>query len=1113
MTATTTTLQALALRFGQALLPLGNAFGPGCYSALGVELPREIARDPALLASLDAARNAAQALQPDVQALAAAIDANDAVAAARHGRALLSGVQALAQAIRAIGSAVMQAAAVLPEQTRQRLQPVCEQIAPRAFESMLVAQLEALAPSLAATLELLGLLDRSPRPDRRLEVRRSPWQAVPSRLYLGRLAALLFQPGQHLQQVFGWGAADFDGGTLLRRVQALLGRLGVSAAIRTPAGQPPQLEAYLFSAQAETDASPPGLRVEFALPLQFNHRSRLQLSDLWQCGLRLSSQLAAGSAVSLRAPLALQWHPVSSAGSIDLGLDLLADRPADDPLVLLRLPQGASLTARRLAVDLSLAATLGSDGARVTPQVGLRLEGGRLGLTPAEGDSLLQELLPEQPLALDFELGADWNGEQGLRLRGAVDGAVQLPAHLKLATATLDGVRVALGLGSDGALSASASTCLTARLGPVTAVVDGIGLQARLSTPADGGNLGVAELSLALQGPRAVGLSLDAQGVMRGEGLLQHDAEQGSYAGVMQLSLHERITVTGVGLITTRQADGRPGFSLLVLVTAEDFQPLPLGMGFTLQGLGGMLAIHRSFDLDVLRAGLDQGLLKSLLFPRQAVGNAPAILQALGRAFPVQRGSHLLGLMVRLGWGTPTLIRFDLALILEFGARRRLLALGRISALLPAPDNDLIRLNLDAIGTLDLDGGTVAVDARLVDSRLAQRFALTGAGALRAGWGSGPDSAFLLAVGGFNPRFVAPAGLPTLPRVAIALSSGRNPQLLCEAYFAISANTLQFGARAHLQAQALGFTVVGDLGFDVLLSRAPLHFIADFRAQMQLRRKSRNLFKVALQGELQGPRPLRVSGKASFEIFWCDFTVRFDTTLVHGDPPPPPPAIDAGAELRQALGNPRSWRSLAPPQAAHGVSLRPLAVGPALVLDPLGRLAVQQDVVPLNTARELDRFGGAPLAGDRRFALTARIDGLPLAPVQALQAPFAPAQYFAMNDDEQLAGPSFESMDAGLVVGSDELVFDAAQVAASPVQFDSLVFDSLGAPARGLPAQPLAAPQLLAQAETGAAARAPVRQGGRARWRNTAAPWVQVQATRRAVAPVPPGSPTLDPAH
>ena len=249
----------------------------------------------------------------------------------------------------------------------------------------------------------------------------------------------------------------------------------------------------------------------------------------------------------------------------------------------------------------------------------------------------------------------------------------------------------------------------------------------------------------------------------------------------------------------------------------------------------------------------------------------------------------------------------DLALILEFGARTRLLVLGRISALLPSPDNDLVRLNLDAIGVIDFDQGTASIDAVLVDSRLAHKFALTGAMALRARWGSGPGSSFVLAVGGLNSHFAPPAGLPALQRVAIALSSGDNPRLTCDAYFAITSNTVQFGAHAQLYAAAYGFSVEGDIGYDVLIQIAPLHFVADFHAKVQLKHGSSNLFKVSVDGELEGPRPLRVSGKASFSIFWCDFSVRFDKTLVDGEAPPPPPAIDVLAQLKQALASPQSW--------------------------------------------------------------------------------------------------------------------------------------------------------------------------------------------------------------
>jgi hypothetical protein len=502
--------------------------------------------------------------------------------------------------------------------------------------------------------------------------------------------------------------------------------------------------------------------------------------------------------------------------------------------------------------------------------------------------------------------------------------------------------------------------------------------------------------------------------------------------------------------------------------------------------------------------------LKTLLFPRDPVTNAPAIIRALASAFPARRGSYLLGILAKIGWFTPALIEMDLALILEFGGRERLLVLGRISSLLPSADNDLVRINLDAIGVLDFDQDTAAIDAVLVDSRLVHKYALTGAAALRAGWGSAESSDFVLAIGGFNPRFAPPAGVPPLERVQIALSSGANPRLSCDAYFAITANTIQFGAAAQLYAAAYGFSISGDVGFDVLLARAPLHFIADFHASVQLKHGSDNLFKVSVAGELEGPRPLRVSGKASFEIFWCDFSVRFDTTLVQGEPPPLPPAVDVQAQLAAALSTPQSWSTQLAVNRTHGVALRKLALGSGLVLDPLGRLAVNESVVPLDTGRDIDSFGGAPVAGARRFALSMALDGVALSEIAPLQARFAPAQFFVMSDDEELASPSFETMDSGLVVGTDAVSFDAGQLVAAPVEYQAITVDPLAAPPPG--SYTLPAALLALHSASGAAARAPLRRLGRARFRSAAPAAVSLAPPSWAIVPLDGGTPVkLDP--
>jgi hypothetical protein len=529
--------------------------------------------------------------------------------------------------------------------------------------------------------------------------------------------------------------------------------------------------------------------------------------------------------------------------------------------------------------------------------------------------------------------------------------------------------------------------------------------------------------------------------------------------------------------------DGSKGYSLIVFITAEDFQPIPIGMACMLRGIGGMVAINRTFDEEAMRAGLRNKTLGTLLFPQDPVRNAPEIIRNLITTFPAEEGAYLAGLLMKITWFQPTLVHLDIAIMVEVGKRLRVIVLGMISALLPTRENDLVRLHMDALGLLNLGLMSVAVDAVLVDSRLAQKFVLTGEMALRANMLPGRRN-FVMAVGGFNPRFAPPESFPTLKRITIALASGNNPRLTCEAYFAITSNTIQFGARAELYAAAFGFSIEGDIGFDVLIHLLPFHLIADFKASVQLKRGSRSLFKLSVSGTLEGPRPLRISGKASFEIFWCDFTIRFDKTLISGEKPPLPPAVDAFAELRRALTAPDAWSTQLAQNRQHGVSLRKIAPGTTLVLDPLGNLVVKQQVVPLNTSRDLDTFGGAPIAGARRFELKASIAGV-TQDVNTIQEAFAPGQFFEMTDDEKLASPSFEDMDAGAIFGSDAIAIDEGGSIFAPLEFETIIIDEAGqARNEEEDRYVLVAHRFFEQVRFSAVGTAPIRNIGTARFRN-----------------------------
>lgn len=619
---------------------------------------------------------------------------------------------------------------------------------------------------------------------------------------------------------------------------------------------------------------------------------------------------------------------------------------------------------------------------------------------------------------------------------------IQIPIGKSIGPVRLHHVLLKLDRDTSGAspkTEVQAALSFSAQIGPVLATVDLIGLKLAIDFPDDHSkaNLHFANLDVGFLPPKGVGLAVDTDSV-KGGGFLFRDEAKHQYAGVMELSLSGIVALKAIGLLSTRLPDGRKGYSLIILVTAQTAKPggslLELPMGWRLTGVGGLIAIHRTVDEDAVRTGLKNHTLESILFPKDPVRNAPTIIAALDRVFPAKHGSYLLGFMVQLQWGVPTLIEVNLGLIFEWGARTRFFVLGRISSILPRIDHDLLRLNLDAVGVIDFVQGTVAIDALLVDSRLLRRFPLTGGGALRARWTS-PRS-FALAIGGMHHGFTPPAGFPTLDRLALSLTTGDNPRLTCDAYFALTSNTVQFGAHANFYASAHGFNVTGEAGFDVLIQLLPFHFLAEFYAGMQLRRGSHNLFKVKVEGALEGPLPLAVRAKCTFEIFWWDVSIRVNVTLVGGESPPLPVAVDASAQLRAALADVKSWSTQLAPGQSRIVSLREASNGDALRVHPLGTLTVRQSVVPLNLERDIDKFGDSPVAGLRRFKVTrvAIGDGAGNESTNEVADDFAPAQFFEMSDDARLASPSFESMQAGLRIGSPGFAFGFLQRVGPPSQ-------------------------------------------------------------------------------
>ena len=382
-------------------------------------------------------------------------------------------------------------------------------------------------------------------------------------------------------------------------------------------------------------------------------------------------------------------------------------------------------------------------------------KGATLTISAGQGDGFLQSILPAQPMALDFDLTVGFSSKTGLYFGGSLGLEAKLPTHISIGPIALQAITVSLK-PTDGKMPLALGADISASLGPVGIIVQNMGAAATLSFPPNrDGNLGPMQVDLNFQPPDGAGLLIEAAGVTGG-GFLKYDAPAREYSGVLQLQFSD-LALQAFALISTPAA-GRAGYSLLALIDA-DFPPVQLGWGFTLDGVGGLLALNRAASTDALHAALKANTLTSILFPKNAITNAPQILSTLDAIFPTAPGRFLFGPMALIGWGTPTLLTAAIAVIVELPEPIRIVLIARLSAKLPSESESLVRLNMDALGILDFSQDSLSLDAALFDSKLLT-YTLSGSMALRANWGPSSQREFLLAVGGVHPRFSPPRDFP-----------------------------------------------------------------------------------------------------------------------------------------------------------------------------------------------------------------------------------------------------------------------------------------------------------------------------------------------------------------
>jgi hypothetical protein len=1004
---------------GNALADNARIFDDFSTEALGITLPDSVMQAPSVVSTAANAKTTAVDVSTAATALKTAADSGDELPILAVlldlGVKLVDHYDAIDDLVSAVSAEV--SATTIPDPTDLAdAQALVANLAKKLSDFLIARALTDQLPRFSWLLAIFGLLDWQ-------YIERDPAHPLSSHhvrreLHLDALRDLIDDPETYLIDSVGWGSVTFNP---LRFFKLTAEFYSNEASVEAGVDQgEPFLRLGHFVIRRDSTLTPPGLRLELSDELDQDWDNRLDLNEWWAAVSTSSLRMSAGVSGLITPPLAVRLEPPS--GSVEGTFRAYVERRKEArPISIINGTGILSMSVDNLSAGAGFHANWDAvaNAATFEPSFFAKVEGGVIKVAKGEADNFLSKLLPPDGIEGDFEAAGEWTASGGLQLTGSGGIDIALPIHKQLGPLTIDTIYLALHIKATGTLAFEISVAAGAEIGPIAVSVDRIGaiLDFRFADQTEG-EFGPFDVDLRFKPPNGLGIVVDA-GAVTGGGYIFFDPDAGRYAGVLQLEM-KSFAIKAIGILDTKLPGG--GYSFLLIISAE-FSPISLAMGFTLNGVGGLAGIHRTMVIAELQAGIRAHATDDILFPQDPVKNAARIISDLQRFFPPRQSHYIFGPMALIGWGAPTLLTVKLGILLELPPPLRIVLLGQLDCALPEESSSIIELHVDILGVLDFGAKSFALDGTIHDSVIGP-FSLFGDFAVRLRWGS--NRTFALAIGGFNPHFQQiPAGFPSLRRMTLALSGGDNPRVTLQCYFALTSNSLQFGARADLYAEEGKFNVSGWIGFDVLILFHPFELRADFTAGFALRRGSRYLAGIQVEATLTGPSPWHVWGEASISILFIKASVTFDVTI--GQPGPGAlPSLKVWPALKAAIELPGNWRSVLPAAASQVVSLKAPSDTNGALIDPVGNITLVERKAPFS--RTISRFCDAVPDGGHRFDLTTVSIGfeeLNAADWHQTTESFPPAQFEQLSDSEKLSRPSFETMVAGIAL-ADRVAFGVA---------------------------------------------------------------------------------------
>jgi len=1027
------TLERIAIELAGMLEQIANRLNEqrllDTFAEMGVAFPDALISNSQFTSTRQSIANASAALGPAVQQLVQAIKDENTATIISSSVTILSGAASLIQSLSSLGASLNTVGPALPGISAAQVTELTTNFAPKFFDLLVVDHMDTI-PAVGNILTLLGLIERSYHAGDEADDSKPDYEVVKVRY--DRITEFFGGPGDYFESLYDWGAGGYDGSKILQAIHDFVVRFGLPATLHPASGSTPaKLEAFAFDFTAMTGGSG-GLAIDVRIPIggAISLDIPLPLSG-WSSKFDVDATLTAGTSAQLLPPFDITIAPPS--GEIQGKAVFTITGDPDEPFVLLGQAGGSRMEIGQVdaGVGLQYRWDISAGNASAEPLLSAALKKGKIFIDGSSGDGFISRILSGIKVESNFDIGMAWSMSSGIRFEGSSTIEIELPVHVSLGPISIPSLYIVGGF-KDGEIPIEISASLGADLGPLKAVVERMGVRLDFSFPSGGGNIGPAQLDLAFKPPNGVGLSVDA-GVIKGGGYLYFDFDKEEYAGALELVFSEFIELKAIGLVTTRMPDGSKGFSLLVIITAEFGTGIQLGYGFTLLGVGGLLGLNRTMRLQPLMEGVRTGAVSRIMFPTNVIENAPRIISDLKNFFPPQEGVFLIGPMAKLGWGTPTLISVSLGIIIEIPGN--IAILGVIKVALPTEEQALILLQVSFAGAIEFDKSRLYFFATLYESRVLF-ITLDGDMGLLVAWGK--DANFVLSVGGFHPQFnPPPLPFPNPNRITISILNQSYARIRVMGYFAVTSNSVQFGARAELYFGFSAISIEGHISFDALIQFSPFYFIVQIGASVSLKVFGMGLFSIRLSFSLEGPTPWRAKGTGSLSLLFFEISADFDVTWgEHKNTQLPSMAVMP--VLKAEFEKLQNWTAHLP--AGHNllVSLRKLERSADLVLHPVGTLRVSQRSVPLTIT--IDKVGNQKPSDADHFSLKVSAGGLQKK--SDVEESFAMGQFQNMSDGEKVSRAAYEPETSGMEMSAQGKSFASSRMVKRVVRYELIIIDS-----------------------------------------------------------------------